>query len=176
MLVRGKAFLEHAQAYGQSMPALLGKYDPATCSLRTSQRLLFEGSQESLQTLPRWGWMRDGACWGLMMSGPYIIANASGFLPTPTVSDANGSGRFQPRNQVSDGQNQSLRDYFSLKHNWLYPPVVIVEWLMGYPIGFTAFEPLAMGRYHSWQQQHGACLEARNVVAFEAGVVREGQE
>jgi hypothetical protein len=30
-----------------------------------------------------------------------------------------------------------------------------VEWLMGWPIGWTALEPLAMDRYRSWLQQHG---------------------
>lgn len=30
-----------------------------------------------------------------------------------------------------------------------------VEWLMGWPIGWTALQPLAMDRFREWQQQHG---------------------
>ena len=29
-----------------------------------------------------------------------------------------------------------------------------VEWLMGWPIGWTACEPLATDRFHEWQRQH----------------------
>jgi DNA (cytosine-5)-methyltransferase 1 len=30
-----------------------------------------------------------------------------------------------------------------------------VEWLMGWPLGWTDLKPLEMGKYHSWLQQHG---------------------
>lgn len=30
-----------------------------------------------------------------------------------------------------------------------------VEWLMGWPIGWTASEPLAMARFREWWRQHG---------------------
>jgi hypothetical protein len=29
-----------------------------------------------------------------------------------------------------------------------------VEWLMGWPIGHTALEPLATAKYQEWLQQH----------------------
>lgn len=29
------------------------------------------------------------------------------------------------------------------------------EWLMGWPIGSTAFSPLEMARFHEFMQQHG---------------------
>lgn len=32
-----------------------------------------------------------------------------------------------------------------------------VEWLMGWPIGWTAFKPLAMDRFQQWLEQHGNC-------------------
>lgn len=31
------------------------------------------------------------------------------------------------------------------------------EWLMGWPIGWTALEPLATGRFHAWLRRHSAC-------------------
>ena len=30
-----------------------------------------------------------------------------------------------------------------------------VEWLMGWPLGWTDLKPLEMDKYHLWQQQHG---------------------
>ena len=33
-----------------------------------------------------------------------------------------------------------------------------VEWLMGWPLGWTALKPLAMGKYQQWQRSHGVCL------------------
>mgnify|MGYP001603931922 CR=1 FL=1 len=81
-----EAFQILAQGYGQSSPSQLGLYDPVTHSLRTPQRCLFEDSQQSLLTLPRWGWMHGGVVWGLMTSAPGIGASGRGFLPTATVT------------------------------------------------------------------------------------------
>ena len=39
------------------------------------------------------------------------------------------------------------------------------EWLMGFPIGWTALKPLAMDRFREWQQQHSPCLQATEVAA-----------
>lgn len=33
-----------------------------------------------------------------------------------------------------------------------------VEWLMGWPIGWTSLEPLATDKYQEWQLAHGECL------------------
>ena len=33
-----------------------------------------------------------------------------------------------------------------------------VEWLMAWPLGWTALEPLAMDKYQQWQRSHGGCL------------------
>ncbi len=32
-----------------------------------------------------------------------------------------------------------------------------VEWLMGWPLGWTDLKPLEMGKYQQWRQQHGGC-------------------
>jgi hypothetical protein len=31
------------------------------------------------------------------------------------------------------------------------------EWFMGFPIGWTASEPLETHKFHEWRQQHGKC-------------------
>jgi hypothetical protein len=30
-----------------------------------------------------------------------------------------------------------------------------VEWLMGWPLGWTDLKPLEMDKFQQWQQQHG---------------------
>jgi hypothetical protein len=34
-----------------------------------------------------------------------------------------------------------------------------VEWLMGWPIGYTSLDALATDRYQQWRQQHGECSD-----------------
>lgn len=101
-LGRVQGFLGVAAAYGQSSPASLGKYDPATHSLRTPQCSLLGDSHESLQILPRWGWMHAGVVSGLMTSERPISASDSGYsLPTPSSvsygsNQGGGGGRLGP--------------------------------------------------------------------------------
>jgi hypothetical protein len=90
LLARDSVFLAHSQAYGQSSPVCLGRYDPATHSLKIPQLSLLEDSPASLPTLPRWGWMHAGAVWGLTTSGRPISANASGFWPSPNAQSGLG--------------------------------------------------------------------------------------
>ncbi|HFH3152481.1 TPA: hypothetical protein ACRL37_000372 [Pseudomonas aeruginosa] len=76
-------------------------------------------------------------------------------FPTPTAAMSKGSsnkaltrvdGRSRLRNRLDywverDGKNGRLNPEF-------------VEWIMGWPIGWTALKPLATGRYHEWRRQH----------------------
>ena len=34
-----------------------------------------------------------------------------------------------------------------------------VEWLMGWPVGWTALEPLAMDKFREWLEKHGYSFE-----------------
>jgi hypothetical protein len=48
---------------GHTWRELLAKYDPNTHSLKTAQCSLFGDLNQSLQTWPRWGSMRNGECY-----------------------------------------------------------------------------------------------------------------
>ena len=64
---------------------------------------------------------------------------------TPNCADGMGG----PGNQGREG-GENLRTQASgqLNPDW-------VEWLMGWPIGFTDLKPLAMDKFRSWQKQFG---------------------
>jgi len=72
-----------------------------------------------------------------------MIANQ---FATPSASDATRGGTGITLNMTG----QSLRQQIGGRMNPIF-----VEWLMGWPIGSTAFSPLAMDKYQEWQQQHG---------------------
>jgi hypothetical protein len=84
----------------------------------------------------------DGACWELGTSVRPIDATGSGYLPTPTTVGNEFSPSMQKhpahRRLAARGGNK----------------IPLREWMMGMPIGWTALEPLATHRFHSWLQQH----------------------
>jgi hypothetical protein len=86
------------------------------------------------------------------------LPNAVARFPTPTKSDHKGSG---PTMLRSDGKMRGDRLDYALERNpdgsstggQLNP--TWVEWLMGWPLGWTDLKPLAMDKFREWQQQHG---------------------
>lgn len=77
---------------GQKWRASLARYDPATHSLKTAQCSLIEDLTGCSATLPRWGSMRNGACYLRPIPALPICANASGSWPTPKARDAQAEG------------------------------------------------------------------------------------
>lgn len=77
------------RASGQSAPVLLGRFDPITQSLKTSQHSLLEnqgnGLSEFYGTYPRSGMMRSGTVYQLPNLARTITEIGSGLLPTPRV-------------------------------------------------------------------------------------------
>jgi hypothetical protein len=75
--------------------------------------------------------------------------------PTPCASASKGSSpaaltRKSGKSRVNDRIDHAVMasDGGQLNPEW-------VEWLMGWPIGWTELKPLAMDRFREWQQQHG---------------------
>lgn len=64
------------------------KYDPDTCSWRTPQCSLLEGSDEYSETWPRWGLMRDGECSEQSTLARRTDATESGLWQTPVADDS----------------------------------------------------------------------------------------
>ncbi len=159
------------------------KYSQNMSSLKTALPYVLEDLSESSKTLPRSGMMRDGQYWEQPMSvlrtkeigcglwltptvcGNYNRKGASATSgdglataimkwPTPNCQDhkagmSNSPGRQQislPRSvAISLGVTQ--KECGGLNPTW-------VEWLMGWPLGWTDLKPLEMDKYQQWQQQH----------------------
>ena len=76
------------RVFGQSTPALLASFNPATSWWRTSQLSLLEDSGECLETWPRSGMTRSGTAYRLRPLVPLTAGIASGLLPTPAANPA----------------------------------------------------------------------------------------
>ena len=161
------------------------KYDPDMRLWRTRQFSLLEDSEWFSETWPRWGSMRDGECWELPMSERPIKESASGLWPTPnvpnggrscahvtdwrgrtayhngkkvqvglehaakhwTTSCADDTGHRQKR-YAQGGTALSMQAGGQLNPTW-------VEWLMGWPLGWTDLKPSETDRCLSAPPKHG---------------------
>jgi hypothetical protein len=105
--------------------------------------------------------MRDGECLEHTTPGLATSEKGCGFWPTPTKRDSRTLAGSQPPKRaptsglplawtVALAMAPEQRSGGRLNPRW-------VEWLMGWPMGWTSLEPLATDRFHEWQQQHGAC-------------------
>lgn len=137
--------------YGLTSPASLANYDPATSSWRTSQASLLEEWAEFSEIWPRSGMTRSGTAYRLPPLAPHTYARGSSFWPTPIADSASGRTTVYSQGGVplqvavqmwptptanrwsglqSHGRNAILG---KLNPAW-------VEWLMGFPIGWTDCE------------------------------------
>ena len=147
----GLALMASAPECGSTWPALSVKYDQASSSWKTAHCLWEEDLLWSSVILPRWGMTRSGSVFQHPTAERPISETASGLWPTPTVNDSKNSTL--PPSQINHDNipGALLREGESaggqLNPTW-------VEWLMGWPLGWTDLKPLAMDRFREWQRQH----------------------
>lgn len=174
------ALMAREADYGARWSESLATFDPLTSSWRTPQCSLFEVSAPCLATWPRSGSMRNGTCFLRPTLAPRTCGSAFGLWPTPTASLGTKGGRITPRKGREGGTlieavsarsfaTPTARDWRSGKASQatmernsrplseqvggLLNPTW-VEWLMGWPLGWTALQPLEMDKFLSWRQQH----------------------
>jgi hypothetical protein len=72
--------------------------------------------------------------------------------PTPTAGSKRAGG------SLSEWGGSGSRKKFKemIPHTDLHGPLnpTWVEWLMGWPTGWTELKPLGMDKFREWQQQH----------------------
>jgi len=117
------------QDYGRSSPASFATYNPTTCSWRTCQASLFEDSTEFSETWPMSGTTRNGIAYRHAPSALPIYELASGFWPTPVADDTHH--RTKPFSQGGISLSHLIGG--PTNPRWL-------EWLMGFPMGWTDVE------------------------------------
>ena len=172
-----------SQACGHTWRELSVRFDPDTFSWKTHRCLFTEDLPESSVILPRWGMLRGGVCWerapserptsgtdsGSWLPTPTAKANMMApsmqkwpahrrLWPTPSASDNRDRGHMgMPAivRRVEKGKQIMLsmavsdnRDGGSLNPTW-------VEWLMGWPTGWTDCGQSATGRFQEWLHLHG---------------------
>lgn len=164
------------------------KYSLDSSSWKTHQCLWEEDLPWSSVTLPTWGMTRAGVLWEPPMSGRPISGTEYGLWPTPTVcgnynrpypgkqsgyvlaiavrtwptpvaSMSKGSSPASlTRKSGADRSNDRLDHAVMASDGGQLNPAW-VEWLMGWPSGWTDLRPLEMDRYQEWQQQHSPFLQ-----------------
>ena len=159
------------------------KYDRPSASWKTRQCSLLGDLEPFSGTWPRWGTMRNGECWERQTWERRTSGNESGSWPTPCSRDHKGGADWSLRQR--DGKPRKLSDMTlpdavrmwptptksdgcggpgrsgrdggmnlrtaaggSLNPTW-------VEWLMGWPLGWTDLSPWEMDRCHDARQKLG---------------------
>ena len=159
------------------------RYDLKRHTWKTHLCLWDEDLPWSSVTLPKWGMTRSGALFqhptaerpisvigvglwptitvhgnhnqpGSSKNAGWGLSSAAKLWPTPLARDGK-SGVFSQAGKAkrdSQARGKPLNETVGgqLNPEW-------VEWLMGWPIGWTELKPLAMDRFREWQQQHSPC-------------------
>jgi hypothetical protein len=165
---KAQELMENDQECGEKWHASFVKYDPDSSLWRTHQCSLLGDLDEFSETWPQWGLMRDGECWEQKTLEQAIRGTEFGLsakFPTPDTTMANRgtSPNWKPKRpsgaQAQYSLNQALRDLTGLTGK---PNPIFVEWLMGWPQGWTDLKPLEMVKSHFVPQQHGESLQKDN--------------
>jgi hypothetical protein len=90
---------------------------------------------------------------GINLQLPLSIAVQIQF-PTPAVNDSKNNGAPSQAQRHSPNLNSVIGG--QLNPEW-------VEWLMGWPIGWTELMPLATDKLQQWQRSHGVSSEVNDV-------------
>ena len=88
---------------------------------------------------------KQGVRWGVKLKD--AVAHTEKIYPTPTARDWKDNGK-SPAELVRNSETLATKAGGSLNPTW-------VEWLMGWPLGWTDLKPLEMDKFRQWQQQHG---------------------
>jgi hypothetical protein len=168
---------------GPLLSELLMRYDPNLSCWKIPQLSLLTNTLELYSgDWPRQGTMRNGTVYQRKPLERLTSEKGYGLWPTPRSADANGTGvihgeggmdlrtasRFPTpksrdwRTGHHSGKRRKAKNgkYHCSDLNDIAAPGGLlnpewVEWLMGWPIGWTELKPLEMDRFQQWLKAHG---------------------
>ena len=148
--------MESKAVCGHTWQELSVKFDLASCSWKTHQCLWEEDLPESSVTLPKWGMMRGGVLWEHITSPLPTKGTGSGSWPTPQANE-DAAGTPNGKMQRMLGNCEEIRG--KTKEEWATGTLnpTWVEWLMGWPIGWTDLNALETDKFRKWPHSHGDC-------------------
>ena len=154
--------------YGTKCLELLKRFNLGLSLRKTVRTCVSMDSAPLSKDLPRWGMSADGACWELGMSAHPIRETGCGYLPTPTANQtwkSNQGGAPGKRDGKWIGKKRLTLAGMAESGEWsdLLPEVsrirgplnpMWVEWLMGWPVGWTDLSQLEMDKFQLWLLEH----------------------
>jgi len=139
---KGKTLGSGPKCYGLSL-----RYDPLTSSWRTPQLCLAGGYQRYAGPFPAWATVTRMELYQQPALELPISGKDSGLLPTLTADDTG----HRKRKYQQGGSALSLVVGGPLSPTWL-------DWMMGFPIGYSALKPLEGPRFQQWLRSHFPCF------------------
>jgi hypothetical protein len=157
-LEKAQALTESEAECGEKWRASFTKYDPDMRLWKTHQCSLLGDLEPYSETWPQWGLMRGGECWEQQMLVRRINATEFGLWPTPVKSDSAARRPSKGWKGDSDLPSVVWKRNGGIE-NPNKPPAKLnsrwVEWLMGFPLGWTDLKPLVTDKSHCVQPLHG---------------------
>ena len=141
---------------GHTWHESFARFDHVTSSWKTLQCSLLEDLDKFSETWPRSGIMRDGACSVLTIPERHTSEIESGSKqnwPTPTCHNAKEFDSPSEANRNTPSLCHQARGGDKTLPKFLNP--VWVEWLMGWPQGWTDLKPLGTDKFQQWRRSHG---------------------
>lgn len=132
---------------GQAWQESLMSQEPRSLLSKTAHCSGQEGLLPSCKTLPGWGSMQNGVLSQLPISARLTREKECGYsLPTPS-GVRSGKNHVAGRLDEWGGSSNQFRgtEFGKIKS----PP--FEEWVMGWPVQWTALMPLEMGKFQSWR-------------------------
>ena len=149
-----KGLPESVRDYGLNLKESLKRCGLSLSSSKTARCLELADLSSSSKDLPAWGMMQNGVSWELGTSARLIKETECGYLPTPCANeDAAGTPAGKMQRMLGNcvevrGENPEDWKRGTLNPTW-------VEWLMGWPIGWTDLKPLEMDKSPNAQLWRG---------------------
>ena len=142
---------------GTTLGESFAKYDRASCAWKTYPALFAEVFPTSSQTWPSSGGMQNGVC-SQRPAAERRISDAGSSCSLPTPSACSYGAQKSPSKGAAVRPSLETMARNALWPNNQFDPGPLnpawVEWLMGFPTGWTDCTPLGTESFREWQREH----------------------